>query len=485
VPRALISAVAESLRNAGVDPGDRLVVAVSGGVDSMTLLHALARLAPRLPLALHVAHIHHGLRGRTADLDAALVTAESARHGLPVTVTRLAAEKRLRGTSVQVWAREARYASLESIRKRVRAQWIATAHTQNDQAETVLLNLLRGTGLRGLAGIPGVRIHLVRPLLGVSRPEIEAYAKLRGVPFREDPSNKSIAYRRNRIRRQLLPLLARQYNPRIVEALAGLAAQAREDDDALVAQAEVLAAESIRERDSAVGASISALRAAPPAVARRLLLETFHRAALLRRGLTRRHLAALASLAAGAGTVRLPGGLEAWATTKYLWVGSGRAPGGPRRPGSSVVLQDGPPEIPIRLGRWTRWEHGRCFVRVMRVTGDDIRLNRGDPHREILNPRLLDRPLSLRAWRPGDRFRPLGLVGAKKLQDFFVDAKIPRAERARIPLLVAGGEIAWVVGHRIAEEFRWEGERMACLAEVRSPEDQDELPAGSDAGFSR
>jgi tRNA(Ile)-lysidine synthase len=318
----------------------------------------------------------------------------------------------------------------------------------------------------------------------VSRLEIEAYAKRWGVPFREDPSNRSIAYRRNRIRQQLLPLLARQYNPRIVETLAWLAAQAREDEDALAAQADALAAGSIRERDRAVGVSILTLRAAPPSVARRLLLETFHRATPRRYGLTRRHLAALMRLAEGAGTVRLPGGLGAWATTKFLWVGPGGTPKTFKRGGGSAVSPDAPTDVSIRLGRWTRWEPGRCFVRVMRVMGDDIRLNREDPHREILSPRLLDGPLSLRAWRPGDRFQPLGLPGAKKLQDFFVDAKVPREERSRIPLLVVGEEIAWVVGHRIAEEFRWQGDRVACLAEVRFSEDQDELPVGSDVAFS-
>jgi len=484
VPKALTNAVADALRDAGVQPGQRLVVAVSGGVDSMVLLHTLSRLASRLSLALHVAHIHHGLRGGTADLDASLVAAEAARHALPMNVEHLAAEARARGTSVQVWAREARYASLETIRKRVHAEWIATAHTQNDQAETVLLNLLRGTGLRGLAGIPSVRDRILRPLLSVSRLAIEAYAKRRGVPFREDPSNRSIAYRRNRIRHQLLPLLARQYNPRIVETLAWLAAQAREDEDALAAQADALAAGSIRERDRAVGVNMLTLQAAPPSVARRLLLEAFHRAAPGRYGLTRRHLAALMRLVAGAGTVRLPGDLEAWATTKFLWVGPGGTPKTFQRGGGSGASPDVPTEVSIRLGRWTRWETGRCFVRVMRVMGDDLRLNRGDPHREILSPSLLDGPLSLRAWRPGDRFRPLGLPGAKKLQDFFVDTKVPREERSRIPLLVVGKGIAWVVGHRIAEEFRWQGERVACLAEVRYSEDQDELPVGSHTAFS-
>jgi len=486
VPRALGTAVAGALTDAGVRRGDRLVVAVSGGVDSMVLLDVLVRLAPRLDLRLHVAHIHHGLRGTSADRDAALVSTEAARYALPVSVERLAAETRPRGSSVQAWARTARYARLEAIRRRVRGAWILTAHNRNDQAETVLLNLLRGAGPRGLAGIPTVRERILRPLLAVSRAEIESYAAARGVRFREDPSNRSVAYRRNRIRRQLLPMLTREYNPRIAEALAALAAQAREDDDALTSQAASLGATAVRARGRAIGVSVRALSAAPPAVARRLFQEAFRRATVGEHGLTRRHLAALTLLAARGGDVLLPGGLRAWASATYVWIGPGERTTTHRpSPDARSAWRGTGAGVRLEPGRWVRWRPGRCAVRLRPVVGGDIRLSRRDPCREILHAEVLDEPLRLRAWRAGDRFRPLGLRGRKKLQDFFVDAKIPREERGRVPLLVAGGRIAWVVGHRIADEFRWRGERAACVAEVRFAEGRDGIPAGSDAAFGR
>jgi len=486
VPRALGTAVAGALTDAGVRHGDRLVVAVSGGVDSMVLLDVLVRLASRLDLRLHVAHIHHGLRGRSADRDAALVSTVAARHALPVSVERLAAETRTRGTSVQAWARAARYARLEAIRRRVRAAWILTAHNRNDQAETVLLNLLRGAGPRGLAGIPTARERILRPLLAVSRAEIESYAATRGVRFREDPSNRSVVYRRNRIRRQLLPMLTREYNPRIAEALAALAAQAREDDDALTSQAAALGATAVRARGRAVGVSVRAVSTAPPAVARRLFQEAFRRATVGAHGLTRRHLAALRLLAARGGDVLLPGGLRAWASAKYVWVGPGaRTTTHRSSPDARTACRGTWPGVRLQPGRWVAWEPGRCSVRVRRVTGGDIRLSRRDPCREILHSKVLEEPLRLRAWRAGDRFRPLGLRGRKKLQDFFVDEKIPREERGRVPLLVAGERIAWVVGHRIADEFRWRGEGAACVAEVRFAEGWDGIPAGSDVAFGR
>lgn len=479
--RALGTVVAAALAVAGVRRRDRLVVAVSGGVDSMVLLDTLARLAPRLGLRLHVAHIHHGLRGVSAERDAALVSTEAARRALPVGVERLDPDTRPRGTSVQAWARAARYARLEAIRRRVRAAWILTAHNRNDQAETVLLNLLRGAGSRGVAGIPAARDRILRPLLAASRDEIERYAAARGVRFREDASNRSMAYRRNRVRRRLLPLLRREYNPRIVEALAGLAAQAREDDDALTSQAAALGAEAIRARGRAVGVSVRALAAAPAALGRRLFQEAFRRTTAGEHGLTRRHLAALALLPTRGGAVRLPGGLRASVSAQYVWIGPDARRTMPRH---RRAARSGP-GVELPPGRWVAWGPGRCSVRVRRATGGAIRLGPRDPCREVLHAKVLEAPLRLRTWRPGDRFRPLGLHGRKKLQDFFVDAKVPRDERQRVPLLIAGDRIAWVVGHRIADEFRWRGGRVACLAEVRFAGERRGVPAGSDAALGR
>ena len=479
--KALGAVVAAALAEAGVRRGDGLVVAVSGGVDSMVLLDVLVRLAPRLGVRLHVVHIHHGLRGRSAERDAALVAAEAARYALPVSVERLTAARRARGTSMQAWARSARYARLDAVRRRIRAAWVLTAHNRNDQAETVLLNLLRGAGPRGLAGMPAIRGRILRPLLGAWRAEIERYAAARGVRFREDPSNRSVAYRRNRIRRQLLPMLAREYNPRIAEVLAALAEQAREDDDALTSRASALGVTAVRVRGRAVGVNRRALSGAPPAVARRLFQEAFRRATAAGHGLTRRHLAALTRLADRGGEVRLPGGLQAWASAQYVWFGPGDGAAcrshAPERP----TGRDGGAGVTLQPGRWTRWSPGRCSVRVRRATGGEIGLSRRDPCREILDASVLDEPLRVRAWRAGDRFRPLGLRGRKKLQDFFVDAKIPRDSRARVPLLLAGDRIAWVVGYRIADEFRWRRERPACVAEVRCAEGCDGISAGSGA----
>ena len=465
---SVVHLAACALRDAGVASQERLLVAVSGGVDSMVLLDVLTRLQERLGLRLYVAHVHHGLRGKAADRDATLVVAEAARRGLGVNVCRLDPATRRRGESVQMWARAARYGCLEDVAARVRASRIALGHTLDDQAETVLLHLLRGTGPRGLAGIPPLRHRILRPLIGVSRVEIEAHAATHHLAYRTDASNASDKYLRNRLRHHLLPLLAKEYNPRIAHSLAALAALMREDEAALSAQAESLLAQGTWEAGPAARFAVAVLHGAPPALVRRVFQDAFQRAGPEgtrgQHGLTRRHLEALHRLLTREGVVRLPGGAEARREAGMITIGPSSG-GTPATPGMPAEAPEPRVEISMRPGVWTSWLPLACRVRVRQLAAGR-RAAHQSPWQEILSPTLLEAPLLLRGWRPGDRFRPLGMWGEKKLQDFFVDAKIPRQERARIPLLLAGGRIAWVVGQRVAEDFRFRGKGPACLVEV-------------------
>ncbi|MBI4537209.1 MAG: tRNA lysidine(34) synthetase TilS [candidate division NC10 bacterium] len=463
----VVGRVERALRKSGVQPGARLLAATSGGVDSMVLLDVLARLRDDLGFRLTAVHVHHGLRGKASERDAALVEAEAARRGVPSRVIRLDPATRPPGVSVQVWAREARYRALEETRRRLRAAFVLTAHQQNDQAETILLNLLRGTGPRGLAGIPPQRGRLLRPLLRVDRAAIAAYATRQCVPFREDASNRSEAYRRNRIRRRLLPLLAAEYNPRIVESLADLAERVREDDAALTAEAGRRLRRLVRWDGADLSLPAAALLGMRPALSRRLLQLLFQQLAGPERGLTRRHLAALLGLGSAPGRVPLPGGLVARRSGDSILLGPASAAvehaGGVRGRGDELVA--------LPVGRWIRWPLLPWRVRIRRVASGAARLPGGAEWSALLDGRILRLPLGLRPWRPGDRFHPLGAPGRKKLQDFFVDAKVPREVRGRLPLLLGGGQIACVVGQRVAEEFRWSGATAAGLIEVRGVEE--------------
>ncbi len=424
-------------------PGWTLVVAVSGGVDSMVLLHVLAGLGETYGVRLHAAHLDHGLRGLEAERDAAAVAAWGRSLGVPVTVERAGPLDR-RGGSLQRAARAARYAFLERVADRVGAQRIALGHTRDDVAETLLLNLLRGAGLRGLAAIPPVRGRLIRPLIAVPRERILAYARAHRVPWMEDSSNRSAAYRRNRIRAELIPALAKEYNPNISEVLARTAALLRAED----AYLDSLARMALR-RSAQAGRTGEAVLRGPelaeldPVLRRRVL-----RAALEslpgRPILPARHLA----------------GLEAW-------VAAGPQPGRRDLPrvlaafwerGQLVLApQSTPPPVPavaLPIAVATRMAPFGMIFLAERVERAEARVPPPAPEEVWLDAAAAPGGLAVRGWRFGDRFRPLGLGGSKKLQDFFVDAKVARGARGRVPLLVSGDEILWVVGHRVDDRAK-------------------------------
>jgi tRNA(Ile)-lysidine synthase len=214
----------------------------------------------------------------------------------------------------------------------------------------------------------------------------------------------------------------------------------------------------------------ASLRQAPPALRRRVFQSAAARAGGGEVGLTRRHLEALTRLLQGAGTLGLPKGLVARVQGGQLWLGSGERLTRALGPGTRrVEAGAAPAPIPLRPGVWAPWSPLGCRLRVRRIPEGRVPQPGRDRWRALLSPELLRAPLLMRGWRPGDRFRPLGLSGRKKLQDFFVDAKVARAERAQVPLVLSGTRIAWVVGHRIAEEFRWPGRGPACLVEVAFP----------------
>lgn len=431
-------------RHRMLSEGESVVVAVSGGIDSMVLMHLLAGLRDSLRLRLHVAHLDHGLRGPDdGERDAAAVAAWADRLGLDVTMERLGPLDR-RGGSLQRAARAARYAFLERVADRVGADRIAVGHNRDDAAETLLLNLLRGAGLRGLAGIPPVCGRVIRPLLDAAREAIAVHATAHAVPWVEDASNRSTAYRRNRLRAELLPALAAGYNPRIAEVLARTAAILRAEEDFLEdITRDTLDGLGRPRRAAEARLDGDALRRLHPALRRRVL-----RAAAsslpARPVLSFRHLVALeawASAGPRSGRCGFLGRVAAW------WEGVDLvlAPALPSHPFDAVPLPVGVPTRAASFGV-------TLLAETAPVTeGEGFRAAPGVVQ---LDAAAAAQGLAVRAWRFGDRFQPLGLAGTKKLQDYFVDAKVPRPARHRVPLVVSGDRILWVVGHRIDERAR-------------------------------
>lgn len=424
-----------------LETGDKVVVGVSGGPDSLALLHSLMILQGDFGYTLQVAHLNHGLRPEAA-ADAEYVRDLAAAWGLPVTVARrdVLAYRQEHRLSIEAAAREVRYNFFQEVAAAVGATRIAVGHQAEDQAETVLLNLLRGSGLSGLKAMLPRRGRLIRPLLFVNRAEIEAYCRDNGLRPRRDYTNEDPVYRRNKIRHQLLPLLAREYNPAIVAAL-GRTAQILQEDENLLADLAHRALEGIIKKRGG-GALVLDRRGwqeLAPALQRRVLRLA---AAILGRRVSFNQVEQARAVAREGGALTWPGRLSIVVRGAEMRLQlPGQTAG---RVSFSYQLQvPGLTPIP-EVGKAIRAEIApppRAFIA-------------GREDEAWLDRSRLEQPLLVRNWLPGDCFRPLGMQGTKKLQDYFIDRHLPAARRPLIPLVTSAGRIAWVAGLGLAEDFK-------------------------------
>lgn len=424
-----------------------VMAAVSGGADSVALLlilHELARQS-RVQLA-GVAHLHHHIRGVSADEDAAFVARLADRLSLPFDLAHddVPARARRAGASLEVAGRHARLDYFERLARGGRI--LALAHTRSDQAETVLLRLVRGAGPRGLSGMAPRSGHRIRPLLEIGREELRNWLRARGEGWREDETNDDTAIARNFVRRAVMPRLAR-LNPAAERALARAARILGPDADLLDHLADVESARLLRVEAARVSVDMHEVRRLPEALGRRVL-----RAACLAvaPGRTPGWEDTDAVLRARTGRLEVGGvRVELFGDLAVL---SNRARGGDR-PMDPIQI---PAALTLDIPGTIRHPFGWWELEALGPMGPPASAE-VPPHgsRVVLDAAALGRHLTIRGWQPGDRVQPLGLVGRKKLQDVFVDRKVPRDERARVPVVVdAQGRIAWVAGHVIGEPFR-------------------------------
>jgi tRNA(Ile)-lysidine synthase len=416
----------DSVRAAGLlAPGAPVVVLLSGGQDSVCLLDLAVRIAGAPAVA--ALHVDYGLRAESG-ADAAACAALCERLGVPLEVHR--PEAAAEG-NVQAWAREVRYAAADRLAE-PRGALVATGHTATDQVETVLYRLAASPGRRALLGMPARRGRIVRPLLAATRAGTAAYCAERGLPWREDATNASPAYARNRVRHGLLEAL-RDVHPAAeanVLRTAGILRDEAEVLDAVVADALARAGrgEAGDERSEA-GPELAALAALPPALAR-LALQ-----ALAGEGPPAVGPRAAEILALGAsGTKALDLGDGLRAVAEYGRLRFER--GGPAAP---------PEQTPVRVPGRTAFGAGA----IVCERGPRLPVRDG-----TLDAAACAAGLRVRAWRPGDRMRPLGLGGTRTLQDLFTDRRVPRERRGAWPVVTCGEEIAWVPGVATAEPFR-------------------------------
>jgi len=426
--------------------GDTILVAVSGGVDSVVLLDLLCRLVGEFSLKLVIAHLDHGLRGEDSRQDAQFVVSLAEERGLPVIRERIDVRTVSEGKRVglEEAGRLVRRRFLEEKAREVSATRIVVGHTLNDRVETLLFNLIRGAGPTGLAGIRPVSPPYIRPLIETTREEVLTFARAEGLAWREDRTNQDTIYSRNRIRHQIMPLL-QQLNPRLLNALQRAADLLLEESDALDILLERPWKDVIsREETGSVALRRDQLARLPRELQGLLLRRGIASARGNLQGIEKIHIDALRHLVASPsahGEIHLP---ELTARTQ----------------GNELLLAThgkttiAPYDVPIELGRTELPHLGIALELSIHPNNGPRDLPREGGAVELADADQIHFPLHIRSRREGDRFRPLGMGQEKRLKDLLIDDRVPFYARSTLPLLCDQSRIVWVVGVRLSDAVR-------------------------------
>lgn len=453
-----------------LEQGDKVLLGVSGGPDSIALLHVLAGLKPEFGLDLHVAHFNHMFRGQQADEEALFVQQFAQALDIPCTVKveDVPGYLKEQSLSAQEGARLLRYRFFYALSAELGFAKIALGHHADDQAETVILHLLRGGGTRGLAGMSPQRGLVIRPLLGVTRQEIEAYCRENQLEYRTDPTNFKTIYTRNKIRLELLPLLKQNYNPKILQTLNQTAEILRLDDDLLEKMTlQAYADHATRPAEGQVVLDKGAYFKLHPALRRRLIRHIYAVLAGNKDGLQFNYVREIERfITAGMLNKKmgLPRGIVlkiqkaaiifsklSPARAKLAYEKTLLVPGMTTLPGGLTIEAE---EIPLAKAQeaYLAAKQDEAFVDLAKIK----------------------LPLLARPRKPGDCFQPLGLEGTKKLKDFFIDLKVPGHKRDTIPVIAdSSGLIVWVAGLRIDDRFKLEAETRKVLYLRLRPRQED------------
>jgi tRNA(Ile)-lysidine synthase len=476
--RALKKSVKDFLQKT-VKAGDRVGVAASGGADSVALLLLLLEIREKLGIVLSVVHFNHQLRGKASNMDEKFVTALAKKVGLAYHADRsdVVGIARREKANLEDAARRARYAFFERLVKEGHVDTVAVAHTADDQAETVLAHILRGTGIAGLGGIHPVAGHVIRPLLEARRKQLRAYLKSRKQSWREDATNLDTTRTRARIRKKLLPLLEKQFQPCVVNHLATLAELAREDEAFFEAIIEERLAEftqksaggvrigisdlldpwkkektSREKRESAQGGRHTEKDQRTLALSKRIVRGIVGSLKTRAGELGARHVEGVLGLARpgqSGKTVQLPGGVEVRREREELvFLSTGSKNERSDRPlrefVRNIVLSADQTSVQIpELG---------CVFRLRVIDWPQQRGETIERDAVLDRDRLLS-PLVLRSWRPGDTLHPLGRQHAHKLKRLLSEKRVSRWERECWPVLTSDGVLVWARGFPVASEF--------------------------------
>lgn len=424
--------------------GDKVLVACSGGPDSLALLHILSALCPEYNIKVYVAHVDHMFRGVESAQEAKFVVDFCHERGIPCYHTAIDVPKAIRETNLsgQDASRILRYEYLRQVARELGGAKIATGHHRDDQAETVLINLLRGAGSVGIRGIQPINGDLIRPLLTLKRQDIMEYCKEHQLDPRFDSSNSQTKYLRNRIRITLLPQLETEYNIAIKDALCRTATIVGDEHEFIRLTVKNMWQEVVLEQTAYLfinGERMTTIHIAVQREFFRMAIEKIHGSLT---GISFHHVETLIELLATGrvgSMVQLPGGIMACKSYDGLYL-STKDLSQPRQvtyagqfiivPGTTLI-----PELGIML-----------IAELI-----DEKMPKSQASIGVFDWLALEKPLMVRIRRKGDRFHPLGFQGNKKLKDFFIDEKVPREQRDIVPIICAGNEIIWVGGYRQSE----------------------------------
>lgn len=453
--------------------GQRVGVAISGGADSVALLRLLLELRGDLGVVLSVVHFNHQLRGKASDKDEAFVTALAERFGLTLHTGRgdVGAKAKREKANLEDAARRARYAYFQKLTESGIVDCVATAHTANDQAETVLAHILRGTGLAGLGAIhPMTSNGIVRPLLGVRRADLRKYLKSKKQHWREDATNKDTSQQRARMRKKLLPLLEKEFNPKAVEHLGALASAAREDEALIKGFFETFDVTKLHYEDYAVKITAHDLiwpfslpvgEEANRALGKRLLKKAFEQVSAGTGQVTRHHVEQILELAEhgeNGKALQLPGGVDVRREDDSLVFL--KRPTGKRKSGQSTQFS-----YPVRLSNDETTiaapEIG-CVIRFRSIDWHSAQRETIEKGSGALDREKLQGMLTLRNLRPGDGLRPEGHRGTHKLKRLLNERRVSRWEREGWPVLESGKNIVWARGF-VAAEYAATGKTRTAI----------------------
>ncbi len=420
--------------------GEKVVLGVSGGADSIAMLYALNELI-EYGLDLIVAHLNHGIRGEEAKRDADFVKETAKKLGITFVYGEVDTikYKEEHGLSLEDAARTLRYKFFDQVISKHYATKLATAHTMDDQAETVLMRLIRGSGSRGLSGIPPFSNNIIRPLIETSRSDIEEYLRSKGIKWVEDSTNESDEHLRNKIRQELIVELEK-YNPQIKDTLSRTAEILRAEDEFITSQALMHFEGTFKQNGSELIGDLEIYKNIDKPIRFSLLRVAIEKSSSSLKNISSTHIVSVDDFLLSettSGEVELPGenlvikGYDSFLFTKKSEY---------EREFSYLIQSEG------------KWGFPELEVEVSIAQSDT--LEEDDESVAFFDPQSVEFPIEVRNFKPGDRFCPLGMRDSKKLQDYFTDIKLPKFLRSRVPVFCTKGEIMWLGGIRIDNRFK-------------------------------